>query len=163
MLHLTGSLVFEKTRQTRSSTTCVYSCAATSKCTIGLATSFFLLKYSPIIAVISPSAFAWSDLCLHTCRHDVLFGILHSPDQKQYSNTKYEFRPSLATPILFLVDVRRDVPNFYNTFLVRIVASVATPDQASAASWWSAALAHTIPRCMPMPQPSAQVSSPHHG
>ncbi len=30
----------------------------------------------------------------------------------------YEFRPSLATPILLLVDVRRDVPFFYDTFLV---------------------------------------------
>ncbi len=40
----------------------------------------------------------------------------------------FEFRPSLATPILFLVDVRRDVPYFYDTFLVQIVASVATPD-----------------------------------
>ena len=73
------------------------------------------------------------------------FGIRYENTEKipkgSYPNTKsvslenmgYEFRPSLATPILFLVGVRRDVPYFYDTFLVRIVASVATPDQALAA------------------------------
>ena len=76
---------------------------------------------------------------------------------------RYEFRPSLATPILFLVDVRRDVPFFYDTFLVQIVADVATPDQALAAPWWSAALAHTNAYDPTTSHPSAHISPPHHG
>ncbi len=75
----------------------------------------------------------------------------------------YEFRPSLAAPILFLVDVRRDVPFFYDTFLVRIVAAAATPDQALAAPWWSAALAHTDAYDPTTPHLSAHVLPPHHG
>jgi len=43
---------------------------------------------------------------------------------------------------------------------ISLVAGLnAIPD----APWWSAALDHTIAWCMPTPQLSVQVSSPHHG
>jgi hypothetical protein len=94
---------------------------------------------------------------------DPLFLNLNIFDEHLQNHIKDEFRPSLATPILFLVDVRGDVPYFYDTFPVQIEDAVATPDQASAVPWWSAALAHTNAYDPMTPHPSAHISPPHHG
>ena len=75
----------------------------------------------------------------------------------------YEFKPSLATPITFYFDLRRNVPYFYDTFWVQKYFPVAALDVIPDAPWWSAALTHTIACGRVVPQPSAQVSSPHHG
>jgi hypothetical protein len=75
----------------------------------------------------------------------------------------YEFTPSAATPTLVLFDVRREVPYFYDTLGLTFLACVATCDQESATSWWSAALAHTITCAPTTPHPSVQTSSPYHG
>jgi hypothetical protein len=90
----------DTTHQKRSPTTFVYSCAATAKCIIGLRHFFSPVK-------ILPYSCCWSLLacspdpvfiCITCCR-DILFGILHSPGQKQYSNTS----PSCCGVIEFLV------------------------------------------------------------
>ena len=69
--------------------TYVFSCAATAKCIIGLQPLLFSCLNTPLLLLlISPSAFAWSDLYLHnTQSRNILFGGLHPPGQKQYSNT----------------------------------------------------------------------------
>jgi len=47
-------------------------------------------------------------------------------------------------PIIFIFDLRRDVPNFYDTFWVKKITLVAALNSIPDAPWCSAALAHTI-------------------
>ena len=74
-----------------------------------------------------------------------------------------EFNASPETVVEVVLNLRRNLPYFYDTLWVvkftLVSALILCPKQP----WWSVALAHTITWCMTMPQPSAQVSSSHHG
>ena len=100
-----------KTRQTCSPLTFVYSCAATTKCIIGLRHFFFPVKILPYHCSQSPLVHSPDPIFVCITRHrDILFGGLRSPDQKQYSNTS----PSCCGVIEFLVPF----PLFILVFLI---------------------------------------------
>ncbi len=58
--------------------------------------------------------------------------------------TSYEFKRGTATPIIFIFDLRRNVPYFYDTFWVKKITLVAALNAIPNAPWWSEALVHTI-------------------
>ena len=49
---------------------------------------------------------------------------------------KYEFKRGFATTIFFIVDLRRNVPYFYNTFWVEKITLVAELNVIPDAPWW---------------------------
>jgi hypothetical protein len=75
---------------------------------------------------------------------------------------EYEFNMGPETVVEVVLNLRRNVPYFYDTCWVikftLVSALILCPKQP----WWSAALAHIIISCKTAPQPSAQVSSSHH-
>ncbi len=56
----------------------------------------------------------------------------------------YEFKRDTATSIIFIFDLRGNVPHFYDTFWVKKITLVAALNAIPDAPWWSVALAHTI-------------------
>ncbi len=102
----------EKTCQTHSLTTFVYSCATPMKCIIGLQPLLSPVKILPYFCCYSPLARLPDPIfvCI-TRRRNVLFGVLHSPGQKQYSNTS----PSCCEVIEFLVPFPLFRLIFWNT------------------------------------------------
>ena len=75
----------------------------------------------------------------------------------------YEFNPSPETVLSSSLNLCRNLPYFYNAVIQYYFASFQHSVCVFRWPWWSAALAHTV-ACSPMmPQPSAQISSPHHG
>ena len=75
---------------------------------------------------------------------------------------EYEFNMGPETVVEVVLNLRRNVPYFYDTCWVikftLVSALILCPKQP----WWSAALAHIIISCKTAPQPSAQMSSSHH-
>jgi hypothetical protein len=48
----------------------------------------------------------------------------------------YNFKRGFATPIIFIFDLRRNVPYFYDTFGVKNFTPVAELDVIPDATWW---------------------------
>jgi hypothetical protein len=57
---------------------------------------------------------------------------------------QYKFKRGTATPIIFIFDLRRNAPYFYDTFWVQKITLVAALNAIPDAPWWSAALVHSI-------------------
>jgi hypothetical protein len=73
-----------------------------------------------------------------------------------------KFNASPETVLGVVLNLRRNVSYFYNTFWVLEFTLVSALILCPKQPWWSAAFAHIIAWCMMTPQPSAQVSSSHH-
>ena len=48
----------------------------------------------------------------------------------------YKFKRGFATPIIFIFDLRRNVPYFYDTFRVEKITLVAELNVIPDAPWW---------------------------
>ncbi len=48
----------------------------------------------------------------------------------------YEFKRGFATPIIFIFDLRRNVPYFYDIFQVEKIPLVAELNVIPDAPWW---------------------------
>ena len=48
----------------------------------------------------------------------------------------YKFKRGFATPIIFIFDLRRNVPYFYDTFWVEKITLVAELNVIPDAPWW---------------------------
>jgi hypothetical protein len=58
---------------------------------------------------------------------------------------------------LFIFNLRRYLPYFYDTFWVKKITPVAELYVIPNTTWWSVALTHTIAWCMPTPPERAGV------
>ena len=76
---------------------------------------------------------------------------------------EYEFNASPETVVEIVLNLRRNVPYFYDTLRVIKFNLVSVLILCPKQPWWSAAFAHIIVWCKTTPQPSTQVSSSHHG
>jgi hypothetical protein len=52
------------------------------------------------------------------------------------ADDEYEFKWGFATPIIFIFDLRRNVPYFYDTFWVKKITPVAKLNVIPDAPWW---------------------------
>jgi hypothetical protein len=50
--------------------------------------------------------------------------------------TTYKFKRGFAMPIIFIFDLRRNVPYFYDTFRVEKITLVAELNVIPDAPWW---------------------------
>jgi hypothetical protein len=49
---------------------------------------------------------------------------------------QYKFKRGFATPIIFIFDLRRNVPHFYDNFWVEKITLVAELNVIPDAPWW---------------------------